>query len=207
MSALPKRPDFTAIVVAGGAGRRLGGASKPLLPVGGRPMLLRVLDALTLAEPRIVVGPPALAPLLPADVVLTQEQPPGGGPVAALAAAVRLVPPGPRAVAVLSADLPFLTPDALSTLRRGLDAAADVAVLLDGDGRPQWLCAMWRLRELRRRLDALGDGAGVAMRDLVAGASVRSHAWGGQAGPPPWFDCDTDQDIRRAEEWAHGDSR
>jgi hypothetical protein len=21
-------------------------------------------------------------------------------------------------------------------------------------------------------------------------------------GPPPWFDCDTDDDLRTAEEWA-----
>lgn len=172
-------------------------------------MLLRVLDAVAQAKPRIVVGPPSLAPLLPAEVVLTQEQPPGGGPVAGLAAAVRLVPPGPREVAVLSADLPFLTPDTLSTLRAGLDADADadVAMLLDGERRLQWLCAVWRLPELRRRLAALGDAAGAAMRDLVAGASVRSVESGGGSGPPPWFDCDTDQDIQRAEEWAHGDTR
>jgi molybdopterin-guanine dinucleotide biosynthesis protein A len=23
-----------------------------------------------------------------------------------------------------------------------------------------------------------------------------------RAGPPPWFDCDTDDDLRAAEEWA-----
>ena len=200
-------PDFAAIVVAGGAGRRLGGVTKPLLPVGGRPMLLRVLDAAAAARPRVVVGPPSLAPLLPPEVVLTQEQPPGGGPVAGLAAAVRLVPPGVREAAVLSADLPFLTAGVLDALRSAIDDESDAAVLLDGEGRSQWLCAVWHLPSLRRRLAAVGDLSGAAMRDLVAGATIRPHAWDGESGPPPWFDCDTDQDIRRAEEWADGDPR
>jgi molybdopterin-guanine dinucleotide biosynthesis protein A len=198
---------FAAIVLAGGAGRRLGGATKPLRPVGGRAMLLRVLDACAAASDRIVVGPPSLAPLLPPGVELTQEQPPGGGPVAGLAAAVRLVPPGARRVALFPADLPFLTPTVLSGLTAGLDGGADVAVLVDEAGRRQWLCAVWRMPALRERLAPFGDAAGVAMRDVVAGAGVREVECGGGSGPPPWFDCDTDEDIRRAEEWVHADPR
>jgi hypothetical protein len=82
-----------------------------------------------------------------------------------------------------------------------------VAVLVDEDGRRQWLCAVWRLPALRRLLTPFGDAAGVAMRDVVAGAGVREVEWGGGSGPPPWFDCDTDEDIRRAEEWVHADPR
>ncbi|MGH3739543.1 MAG: molybdenum cofactor guanylyltransferase, partial [Micromonosporaceae bacterium] len=74
---------YAAIVLAGGAARRLGGADKPGLAVAGRSLLSRVLDAVADAYPRIVVGPPRQ---LPGDVILTREQPPGGGPVAALAA-------------------------------------------------------------------------------------------------------------------------
>jgi molybdopterin-guanine dinucleotide biosynthesis protein A len=203
-------PDegFAAIVLAGGAGRRLGGATKPLRPVGGRAMLLRVLDACAAAtDHRIVVGPSSLAPLLPPGVELTQEQPSGGGPVAGLAAALRLVRPGARRVALLSADLPFFTATVLSGLSGGLDRGDDVAVLVDGDGRRQWLCAVWRLPALRRLLAPFGDAAGVAMRDVVAHAGVKEVEWGGGSGPPPWFDCDTDEDIRRAEEWVHADPR
>ncbi|WP_438949006.1 NTP transferase domain-containing protein, partial [Streptomyces harbinensis] len=38
-------PVFDAIVLAGGAARRLGGADKAAVTVGGRPLLDRVLDA------------------------------------------------------------------------------------------------------------------------------------------------------------------
>jgi len=196
---------FAAVVLAGGDARRLGGATKPALPVGGRPMLLRVLDAAPADSPRVVVGPPTLRPLLPDGVVLTQEQPPGGGPVAGLAAGVRAVPDGIAQVAVLSADLPFLTAEVLSGLCAARADGAEVAVLLDGSGRPQWLCAVWRSDALRRRLGAVGPTEGVRMRDLVGDATVRPVSVPDQPGPPPWFDCDTDEDLRRAEEWTHGD--
>jgi len=192
-------------VVAGGAARRLGGVLKPALPVGGRPLVARVLDAAVAASPRIVVGPPALAPVLPAGVRLVQEQPPGGGPVAGLAAGVRLVPPGVGRVAVLSADLPFLTPTVLADLGAALATGGDVAVLLDDAGRPQWLCSVWRRAALVARLAAAPDPRGVRMRDLPRGLTVR-WVTVDRPGPPPWFDCDTEEDVRRAEEMLH-DSR
>lgn len=192
-------------MLAGGAARRLGGALKPARQVGGRPLVRRVLDAAVAASPRVVVGPPALASVLPDGVRLVQEQPPGGGPVAGLAAGVRLVPSGVRLVAVLSADLPFLTPAVLVELAAALGDGGDVAVLLDGAGRPQWLCSVWRRAALVERLVAGPDPRGVPMRALVRDVDVRRVAVDGP-GPPPWFDCDTEEDVRRAEEMLH-DSR
>jgi molybdopterin-guanine dinucleotide biosynthesis protein A len=193
--------SLAAVVLAGGASRRLGGAPKPALPVGGRPMLLRVLDAVAPAHPRVVVGPPDLAALLPAGVLLTREDPPGGGPVAGLAAGLALVSTTRRRVAVLSADLPFLAASVLSGLSKALDEGGDVAVLLDGAGREQWLCAVWDHSALAGHLAGLGDPTGVPMRALVGRAAVRGVALPAATGPPPWFDVDTDEDIRRAEQW------
>src|SRR5262249_61472310 len=75
---------YAAIVLAGGRGRRIGGRDKPALPVGGRSMLRRVLDAVAGADPRVIVGP--VRSDVPAGVAQVREHPPGGGPVAALAA-------------------------------------------------------------------------------------------------------------------------
>ena len=69
---------YSALILAGGAGRRLGGRSKPALPVGGAPMLDRVLAAVAGAEVRIVVGPDTLT--LPPGIRRTSERPAGGGP-------------------------------------------------------------------------------------------------------------------------------
>ena len=49
---------FAAVILAGGAGRRLGGVDKATIPVRGAPMLDHVLDAVADASPCVVVGPP-----------------------------------------------------------------------------------------------------------------------------------------------------
>jgi molybdopterin-guanine dinucleotide biosynthesis protein A len=212
---------FAAIVLAGGRARRMAGALKPALPVGGEAMLRRVLTATAAARPRVVVGPADLAPLLPAGVRLTTEEPPGGGPVAGLAAGlalIGLVDDVPiDTVAVVAGDLPFLDATVMGALRSALSdstlsdppltgsaltgSAADGVVLMDGDGRPQWLAGVWRLRTLVDRIRALGDPAGQSMRQLVEDLRVL-HVDPAASGPPPWFDCDTVEDLRRAEELA-----
>ncbi|MEQ4300646.1 NTP transferase domain-containing protein [Plantactinospora sp. B6F1] len=217
----PELAGFAAVVLAGGAARRMGGADKPALPVGGRSMLDRVLAAVADADLRVVVGP---ASALPAGVRATREQPPGGGPVAAVAAGLALfpdtvpahtcdtgsssaAPSGTGIVALLAADLPLLTTEAVRQLRTALCRAADAdgVVYVDDAGRAQFLCGVWRVTPLRAalgRVAAARDSVltGTSMRALIAELSVAETAWRG-TGPPPWFDCDTEEDVRRAEEW------
>jgi molybdopterin-guanine dinucleotide biosynthesis protein A len=189
---------YAAIVLAGGAGRRLGGPAKPTLTVGGWSMVARVLAAVSDAVPRVVVGPPTLAGMLPAGAQLTCEQPPGGGPVAATAAGLGLLPKGTEYAALLAADLPFLTGEAIAALH---DAASTVdgALFVDATGRQQLLCGLWRVDSLRARLRLQPEVAGRSMRDLVDGLRVAEVSWA-EPGPPPWYDCDTETDLRRAEE-------
>jgi molybdopterin-guanine dinucleotide biosynthesis protein A len=203
---------FAAVVLAGGAALRLGGTSKPARTVGGIALLSRVLAALTDAVPVIVVGPPDLC--LPGGVLRTVEQPPGGGPVAALAAGLTLLAPVPAAirpgvdlVAVLAADLPFLTAEAVARVRTAAaEPGQDGAVLVDDAGRPQWLCGVWGIEALTRRLVEIGDPAGWGVRRLAAGLRVATVATVARQAPA-WFDCDTEADIRRAEEWIDGQRR
>lgn len=194
---------FAAIVLAGGAGRRLGGAAKPALPVAGRSMLDRVLRAVTDATPVVVVGNAPAEP--PAGVLTTVEDPPGSGPVAATAAGVTLLPRDAADVALLAADLPFLTQAAIARLRQRVAASTvDGALYVDGDGRRQLLCGVWRAPSLLAAIHRLAAGrglAGASMRALFADLDLAEVAWT-EPGPPPWFDCDTDEDLRQAEEWA-----
>ena len=210
---------FAAVLLAGGGGRRMGGIDKPGILVAGRPMLARVLDAVTDAEVRVVVGPPAE---LPEGVLLAREDPPGGGPVAAVAAGLsKLDETGfaedvgadhPAAtVALLAADLPLLTRNSIDPLRHALHSTgADGACYVDMSGRRQRLCGVWRLGPLRHALRRLvehrgGRLDGAAMGELQAGLTVNEVFWTG-TGPPPWFDCDTEADVHRAEEWIRHDA-
>jgi molybdopterin-guanine dinucleotide biosynthesis protein A len=182
----------------------MGGADKPTLPVGGQSMLTRVLAAVHDADPRVVVG--RVPPDLPVPVHSTQEDPPGGGPVAATAAGLALVPANVTYTALLAADLPLLTGEAIDVLRLTVESAPmQGAVYRDAEGRRQLLCGVWRTRALREAVDRLGEERGslhgAAVRELMAYLRVAEVSWR-RAGPPPWFDCDTDDDLRAAEEWA-----
>src|SRR5262245_47796209 len=103
-------------------------------------MLDRVLAAVADADVAVVVGPAELA--VPPGVARVSEEPPGGGPVAALAAGLaaidRATGPVGEATALLAADLPFLTPGAIADLRAVLDkSTVDGAVFVDDEGRRQ----------------------------------------------------------------------
>ncbi|GHG58980.1 NTP transferase domain-containing protein [Streptomyces griseocarneus] len=185
---------YDAVVLAGGAARRLGGADKPGLRVGGRTLLDRVLGACGDAGSTVVVGP-RRATARP--VTWAREEPPGGGPLAGLDAGLRRVTA--ERVLVLSADLPFLAPAAVRALHEALDgaAAADGAVLTDPGGREQPLVAAYRTESLRRELALLaaehGTLAGLPLRLVTADLSLtRVHH------PTASFDCDTWEDISTA---------
>ncbi|MFM9611592.1 NTP transferase domain-containing protein [Streptomyces niveiscabiei] len=184
-------PPYDAVVLAGGGARRLGGADKPGVRVGGRPLLDRVLGACADALRTVVVAAPRPT-VRPVD--WTREDPPGGGPVAALDAGLRRT----RAdrVVLLSADLPFLAPGTVRGLLAALDDA-DGALLVDADGRDQPLVAAYRVSPLRRELDALRAGhgslAGLPLRKLTAGLELARVP-----DPVAAFDCDTWDDIATA---------
>ncbi|MDQ1726050.1 MAG: hypothetical protein QOK14_95, partial [Frankiaceae bacterium] len=128
---------YDAIVLAGGSSRRMGGGDKTALAVGGTPLLERVLAAVAGAGLRIVVGEarPTTVP-----VTWAREEPPGGGPVAALAAGLPLV--RNDTVVLLAGDLPFLDLRSVEALVAGVraDVGADGVVAVDDGGAPQWLC-------------------------------------------------------------------
>ncbi|MFF5534569.1 NTP transferase domain-containing protein [Streptomyces cinerochromogenes] len=192
--AAPGTPaPYDAVVLAGGAARRLGGADKPGLRVGGRALLDRVLGACAGAATTVVVAAPRPTAR---PVRWAREEPPGGGPVAALEAGLRLTTAAHTVV--LSADLPFLQ---AATLRRLLtavqDTGADGALLTDGNGRDQPLVAAYRTAALRRELTALAaahDGlAGLPLRRLTGALKLTRVP-----DPLASFDCDTWDDIADA---------
>lgn len=186
-----------AIVLAGGAAKRLGGIDKPAVSVGGRALLDRVLGACGDAARTVVVGGrrPTARP-----VRWAREEPPGGGPVAALDAGVRQV--DADTVLVLSADLPFLTRQTTHRLLDVLaaDAAREGALLTDADGRDQPLVAAYRTEPLRREIALLateyGSLAGLPLRLLTSELDLARVA--ADTDPLASFDCDTWEDISTA---------
>jgi molybdopterin-guanine dinucleotide biosynthesis protein A len=176
---------WDAVVVAGGRATRMAGRDKLAIDIGGRTMLDRALDALADAAQVVVVGPRRA---LEHAVVWCREDPPGGGPAAAIAAGLRHV--SATTVVVLAGDQPLVSAQVVGRL---LDACSEHgAVAVTDDGQPQWLCSAWPTADLRAT-------------PLRADASLREVL-----GRLPWtpvpvtagdvFDCDTDADVQRVRE-------
>ena len=187
---------FDAIVLAGGAARRLGGVDKPAQQVAGVTLLERVLAAVAGATQTIVAGP---RQAVSRDVLWCREEPPGGGPVAALAAALPLV--GRPRLVLLAADLPWIAP-AVPLLLAALDPAQS-AVLVDAAGRWNLLAASWDTAALRAAVAASGPPEGRAVRPLYAGVRVTTVPDAGGWGA----DCDTWDDLRTARRRAAAEER
>lgn len=146
------------------------GRHKPALVVGGRPIVERVLDAVA-GWPVVVVGS---AEGVPSGTRVVLEEPPGGGPVAGIAAGFAFLTTGPYAaelgpsaadvLVVLAGDLPLLTHEHLVALVAAVDDR--VAVTRSSSG-PNWLCSAWPAELLRLRLAAVGGPAGVSVRRLL----------------------------------------
>ncbi len=133
-SRLPAEGDFScaAVVVAGGASRRLNHVPKASLSDGTNTLLGCALEAVAAASPRVVVGPESLP--LPSGVLRTREDPPFSGPAAAIHAGLECIAadcersqvPLPEWCLILGVDTPRIAPavQQLLTAARGAEQAA-----------------------------------------------------------------------------------
>lgn len=176
---------FSGIVLAGGAARRLSGVDKPLIEVGGISLLDKAIAALTGAEPIVVVGPqrPGVE-----GVRWTREQPVGSGPLAALDAGLALA--DGDEVGVLAADLAGVTQQTVGRLRAAMHVSTkDGAVLVDDDGRQQWLIGVWRRERLLAAMPA--ETADRSLRAILSTLDVMQV----RAEPGESVDIDTPGDL------------
>ncbi len=181
---------------------------KPALIVAGRSLLSRALDAVTPAL-TVVVGP---SRQLPSAILQTREDPPRGGPAAAVVAglaalsATRALGPADL-VAVLAADLPGVDAAALAVLTRAVlelpaDGSAGAgAVLVDPSGRDQFLFGVWQAAALQIAARSRGSWHGARLGDLLAPlVGVRVPA-----DSRTTADIDTTADVRQwGATWSEG---
>ena len=191
------------LLLTGGASRRMG-EDKALIEVGGRRLVDHAAALLTaVADPVIEVGPGWSG--LPA----VREDPPGSGPLAALAAGAAFLRAAGHdgAVLVLAVDMPRVGVELLRLLagRPGTATAVPRA-----GGHPQPMCARYGPDVLAAVDERLAAG-GRSLRDLLetlaasgAVSWVEPEEWEPVAGPEAFADVDTPEDLRRLREGPQG---
>ena len=187
--------ELGGIVLTGGSAVRFQGADKASIEIDGVTLLEHVLGALADVPEVVVVGDRLITSR---PVGFVREDPPGGGPAAGLLAGLTGFPRLPRLVVVLAVDMPLVTTATVDRLM--LSAEEDGALLVDDDGRRQYLCAIYRSEALVTAAPPLEEQHGLPMRSLVSGlrlADVPALPWEAR-------DVDTWEDLTELREWLGG---
>ena len=175
---------WAAVILTGGTAARLGGEDKAALEHAGRSLLEGALAAVAGAAEVVVVGPRTPTTT---SVRFAREDPPGGGPLAGVAAGVAALEAEHERVVVLAVDMPHVT---AGTVARLLAAAeeVDAAWLTDSGGRRQLAGVV------RPSLVPSTDGAdGAPMRTLMAAGTSHDVPARDHEGD----DIDTWDDVAR----------
>ena len=156
------------VILAGGQGRRMGGADKALLPLAGRPLIAHAIDRLEPQVERLAIsanGDPARfsrfgLPVLP-DA--------GGshGPLSGLLAALDWAAPlGATHLVTAPTDAPFAPPDL--TPRLLLAAEGTGAALARSGGNDHPTFGLWPVSARDALAAFLASGAKPRVRDFAA---------------------------------------
>jgi molybdopterin-guanine dinucleotide biosynthesis protein A len=183
--------DVGGLVLTGGSSRRFG-VDKATLLVDGERLVDRALRVLgAVADPVREVGPAYAS----SDAV--REDPPGGGPLAAVVAgwdALGRAAAPVEAVLVLAVDLPFVESRLLEWLAR--HGARESVVPVVG-GVPQPLCARYGANALdvARDLVAQGERSMSALLDAVPVHEASETEWTAITSARAFADVDTPVDA------------
>jgi molybdenum cofactor guanylyltransferase len=156
------------VVLAGGAGRRIGG-DKATVELAGRPLLYYALDALSgvVADVAVAVKSDTALPPLPSGTGVWVEPDEPSHPLSGIVHALRFAEGRP--VLVCAVDQPLVTAGTLRELLAERPAGAH-AVVAHADGRLQPLCALYLPRALADLEDFPPDARAT---DVVAALNPR----------------------------------
>jgi molybdopterin-guanine dinucleotide biosynthesis protein A len=186
-----RRPEPIGVVLAGGLGRRIGGA-KALVELRGRPLISYPVAALqsVLDEVAVLAKPDTELPSLP-GVTLWIESAPLRHPLVGIIEALDLA--AGRPVLICASDLPFIS----AALLRGmiaLDSGGAPAVVASFEGQLQPLLALYMPAAAPLLRQAL-EGGEPPVRAAVAALAPKPYEID---QPELLFNVNAPEDVLRA---------
>lgn len=191
------------LILAGGEGRRMGGAHKALLPLAGRPLLVHVMARIAPQVCDLAVNanevPPELEALVPVGAAILGDSLPGRpGPLAGVLAGLDHLAAQGLAGPLLTVptDTPFLPGDLAERLCARQQECGTV-VCAGSSNRRHPVIALWPqgAREVIRSSLAR-DERKVGL--LLEALGAVTEFWNVEAGDP-FFNVNTPADLKLAE--------
>jgi len=183
---------WSALILTGGTSFRFG-SDKSEAIFDGTTLIDFLIAAIPTDIPIVIVGPNR-DNFSPAIQVI-QEDPPGGGPAAGVAAGLPLV--GSEYVAVLATDMPFSS-DLVRLLLRNLSDEVDGVIVVDEEGFQQPFSGIYRTSTLAGVLGKIQPLTNRSMRSILTELNLievrlkadKSHLL---------LDIDTQMDLIKAQ--------
>lgn len=207
----PLPGTYAGIVLAGGLGRRMGGAEKPLMEIAGVPMLARAIARLGPQVEHMVLSANGAPEHFAAFGLPTVADAVEGfaGPLAGIHAGMQWMAanrPEVRFAISAAADTPFFPEDLAARLAAGCGKYEDTVVVAASAAGPHPVFALWPVR-LAGEIEAYlrsGSGGVLAFADLHRRVSVpfEDIVLPDGSRADPFFNVNTPEDATRAAEIA-----
>ncbi|UWQ96049.1 molybdenum cofactor guanylyltransferase [Rhodobacteraceae bacterium M385] len=183
--------NISAVVLAGGQGRRIGGGKAHVL-LAQKPMWRHVAERIAPQVNALAINAPEPFD----DYPIVTDSLPGLGPLSGVLAAMHWAQSqGAARVLTVAVDTPFLPSD----LGKRLSAAmAPIVMARTADG-VHGTTALWDV-SLAHDLEAFLRGGGRKVTAWAMGHQV-AHVDFADARPPMFFNVNTPEDLAQAEAW------
>jgi molybdopterin-guanine dinucleotide biosynthesis protein A len=157
------------IVLAGGQGRRMGGADKALLPLAGKPLITHVIARFHPQVEDLAIsanGDPARLGFTGLSVLADHAA--DRGPMAGVLAGLDwAAAAGATALVTVAVDTPFLPEDLVPRLCLAAEDAPEGLAMAQSGGRDHPTFALWPVAMRGRVADFLASGEKASIRALA----------------------------------------
>lgn len=200
---MAETPKTVGVLLAGGLARRMGGGDKPLLPVGGKTILDRAIEALRPQCDALILnanGDPGRFAATGLAVV-ADDVPGFAGPLAGILAALDWTAanrPDVEWVVSAAADSPFLPKDFVARLHRAREESGMPLAQAQTGEQTYPVNALWQVNLRGDLRHALVEEDMRKIDVWTARHGIVSVVW--PAEPlDPFFNANTPEDVAEAE--------
>ncbi len=152
---------WSALILTGGTSNRFG-SDKSEAILQGKTLIDYLISSIPAGVPVVIVGP--ARDEFATTIRVVQEDSPGGGPVAGIAAGLPLIET--EYVSVLATDMPY-SAALVPLLMKDLSDEVDGAIVVDEEGFQQPFSGIYRTLVLKRVLEEIAPVSGQSMRKLL----------------------------------------